>query len=108
MFTRSFFPAAIPIRREFINNHIENPLTSKTSIALQEDVLPGTSTVFEYLLFHANLRLPKTVPATQKELMVYSVIKQLGLEKVGHNLVGDEYTRGLSGRAAPHALDNPY
>lgn len=60
-------------------------------------MLPGTSTVFEYLLFHAVLRLPRSIPQEEKEARVFSIIRRLGLGKVSHNLIGDQFTRGLSG-----------
>lgn len=63
----------------------------------QDDVLPGTSTVFEYLLFNAALRMPRDVTRHQKEKRVFNVLRQLGLTKVAHNFVGDQFTRGLSG-----------
>ena len=63
----------------------------------QDDVLPGTSTVFEYLLFNAALRMPRDVTRHQKEKRVFDVVQQLGLAKVAHNFVGDQFTRGLSG-----------
>lgn len=31
----------------------------------QDDVLPGTSTVWEFLSFHAALRLPRAAPDAQ-------------------------------------------
>lgn len=66
---------------------------------LQDDVLPGTSTVFEYLLFHAVLRLPSSISQEEKEARVFSIIKRLGMQKVSHNLIGDQFMRGLSGNA---------
>lgn len=36
-------------------------------------MLPGTSTVWEYLMFHAHLRLPKEWAAVQKSNRVMAV-----------------------------------
>ena len=48
----------------------------------QDDVLPGTSTVWEYLSFHARLRLPAGCSQERREARVWRVIEQLGLSKV--------------------------
>ncbi|GIL42172.1 hypothetical protein Vafri_236 [Volvox africanus] len=69
----------------------------------QEIVLPGTSTVTEYLIFHAALRLPAALAATGTArgspiaVRVAAVISELGLTRVARNLIGDEFVRGLSG-----------
>jgi hypothetical protein len=47
----------------------------------QEDVLPGTATVWEYLWFIASLRLPPKLSEAQREHRVASLIKKLRLEK---------------------------
>lgn len=60
-------------------------------------MLPGTSTVFEYLLFNAALRMPKNVHREEKEKRVFDVIQQLGLSKITHSFIGDQFTRGISG-----------
>ena len=65
--------------------------------APQSDILPGTSTVWEYLLFHANLRLPVVLSPTDKKVRVRDIVLQLGLMKVVDTFIGDEYTRGISG-----------
>ena len=48
----------------------------------QEVVLPGTSTVWEYLTFHASLRLPASTPPSQIRARAEAVSDQLGLAKV--------------------------
>jgi len=63
----------------------------------QTDVLAGTSTVFEYLTFHAELRLPRSMSRAQRRARVYSVLNELGLMKVGNSFIGDAFRRGLSG-----------
>ena len=87
---------------------------------LQDDVLPGTSTVREYMFFHARMRLP--VHASEEEcrervrdsrarggaaarcaphapvrvlVQVNEVISLLGLEHVSESLIGDEFVRGI-------------
>lgn len=81
--------------------------------APQDDTLPGTLTVFEYLLFNAALKLPptshtshtssgsrgdeRTAVLPSHSSHVWGVIKQLGLSKVAHSFIGDAWVRGLSG-----------
>lgn len=51
--------------------------------AQQEPELPGTSTVWEFLRFHARLRMPAEQKSNNgAEARVWSVISQLGLNKV--------------------------
>ena len=53
--------------------------------AQQEPELPGTSTVWEYLRFHARLRMPEHQKQNNAaEGLVWNVISQLGLNKVLH------------------------
>lgn len=42
----------------------------------------GTSTVWEFLCFHALLRLPADTEVEEREARVWHVISQLGLAKV--------------------------
>ncbi|KAM9792334.1 broad substrate specificity ATP-binding cassette transporter ABCG2d [Neosynchiropus ocellatus] len=71
---------------------------------VQEDVVMGTLTVRENLCFSAALRLPTSVPQTEKQARVSHLIKELGLTKVAdskrvhvHSKVGTPLTRGISG-----------
>ena len=48
----------------------------------QDDILPGTSTVWEYLRFHAKLRMG-AFSSQGIEQQAWSVIQLLGLSKVG-------------------------
>ena len=63
----------------------------------QEDVLPGTSTVWEHLVFHASLRLPLRTTREERHSRAWEVLAMLGLAKVASSLIGDEFTRGISG-----------
>ena len=49
---------------------------------LQDDVLPGTSTVWEYLTFHARLRLPAALSNGERAARVQAIVDQLSLGKV--------------------------
>lgn len=64
---------------------------------VQDDILSGTLTVRENLLFSANLRLSKKISSQRKEEIVQQVIIQLGLEKCADSKVGTEFVRGISG-----------
>lgn len=54
---------------------------------LQEDVVMGTLTVRENLRFSAALRLPSSVPQSEKEARVNQLIKELGLTSVADSKV---------------------
>ena len=63
----------------------------------QDDVLPGTSTVWEHLMFHAALRLPGSVDRKRLRSVVWQTMRDLGITKLAHAHIGDAFTRGLSG-----------
>ena len=63
----------------------------------QDDVLPGTSTVWEHLMFHAALRLPGSVDRKRLRSVVWQTMRDLWLTKLAHAHIGDAFTRGLSG-----------
>ncbi|XP_068177969.1 broad substrate specificity ATP-binding cassette transporter ABCG2d [Antennarius striatus] len=64
---------------------------------VQDDVVMGTLTVRENLRFSAALRLPTSVPQSEKETRVTQLIEELGLTMVADCRVGTELTRGISG-----------
>lgn len=72
-------------------------LRSKVGYVLQDDILPGTATVHEYLMFHAFLRLPGHVTEAQRSNRVKAVLKELNLAAYASVRIGDAFTRGLSG-----------
>ena len=53
---------------------------------MQDDVLPGTSTVWEYLQFQARLRMPADAMRSQQERRVWHVLQQLRLTRVRGSL----------------------
>ncbi|XP_037760970.1 broad substrate specificity ATP-binding cassette transporter ABCG2 [Chelonia mydas] len=64
---------------------------------VQDDVVMGTLTVRENLLFSAALRLPSSISFKEKEERVIQIITELGLSKVADAKVGTELIRGVSG-----------
>lgn len=71
---------------------------------LQDDVLPGTSTVFECISFHAQLRMPGSTSESAMKKQVQLVCSQLGLQKVMHSFIGDSFVRGISGAHRQNSL----
>ena len=58
-----------------------------TIINLQDDILVGTLTVKENLMFSATLRLPASYTWKEQKKKVDHVITELGLEKVANSTV---------------------
>lgn len=64
---------------------------------LQDDVIMGTLTVQENLMFSANLRLPKTVSYSEKLNRVEEAMEDLRISHVANSKVGTQFIRGISG-----------
>ena len=69
----------------------------------QDDILPGTSTVWEHMVFHDTLRSCRSSargdvasPPHSQNRRIWKLLEQLGLAKVAHSYIGDAFTRGLS------------
>jgi ATP-binding cassette, subfamily G (WHITE), member 2 len=69
----------------------------RVGYVVQDDIVSGTLTVRENLLFSAHLRLSKSISRETKKNIVNQVIEQLGLEKCADMKVGTEFIRGISG-----------
>ncbi|XP_059287315.1 ABC transporter G family member STR2-like [Lycium ferocissimum] len=67
-----------------------------SSYIMQDDRLFPMLTVYETLLFAADLRLGP-IPMTDKRKRVEKLIEQLGLSSARNTYIGDEGTRGVSG-----------
>lgn len=63
----------------------------------QEDVLIGTLTVRESIMYSANLRFPSSVTKQEKTTIVDRTILEMGLTGCQHTYVGNFFVRGLSG-----------
>ena len=72
-------------------------MRSVSGYVTQDDVLPGTSTVWEHLTFHGALRLPGNVERARLKAVIWQTMQDLGISKIAHSFIGDEFTRGLSG-----------
>ena len=72
-------------------------MRSVSGYVTQDDVLPGTSTVWEHLMFHGALRLPGNVDRARLKAVIWQTMQDLGISKIAHSFIGDEFTRGLSG-----------
>ncbi|XP_038614019.1 broad substrate specificity ATP-binding cassette transporter ABCG2-like isoform X2 [Tachyglossus aculeatus] len=64
---------------------------------VQDDVVMGTLTVRENLLFSAALRLPRSISFWEKKERVTQILSELGLTRVADCKVGTELIRGVSG-----------
>ncbi|XP_058048966.1 broad substrate specificity ATP-binding cassette transporter ABCG2-like [Ahaetulla prasina] len=64
---------------------------------VQDDIVMGTLTVRENLMFSAALRLPLSTSKYEKKQRVEQVLKELDLSKVADTKVGTYFTRGVSG-----------
>ena len=77
-----------------VNGHKSSLSYGKSAYVTQDEMLSGTLTVEETLLFAARLRLPLK---SEKMDIVNSVISELGLESVRNTYVGNWHLRGISG-----------
>ncbi|XP_026528397.1 ATP-binding cassette sub-family G member 2-like [Notechis scutatus] len=64
---------------------------------VQDDIVMGTLTVRENLMFSAALRLPLSMSKYEKNQRVEQVLKELDLVKVADTKVGTYFSRGVSG-----------
>jgi len=63
----------------------------------QDDCLNERMTVYETLMFYAQLKLPSPLSQAERRERVNLVIEELGLEKVRDSIVGGQFARGISG-----------
>lgn len=64
---------------------------------VQDDILSGTLTVRENILFSANVRLPSEISYDERKERVERIIQELGLVSCADTRVGTEFLRGVSG-----------
>lgn len=75
-------------------SHRLQPLDVKSTLwaqmTFQDDIVTGTLTVRENIMFSANLRLPESMTTKDKEKRVEDTIYELGLEKCAETKVHHE------------------
>ncbi|KAJ8445178.1 hypothetical protein Cgig2_029550 [Carnegiea gigantea] len=76
---------------------LTKPILKRIGFVTQDDVLYPHLTVRETLLYCALLRLPYTLPRSDKISAVDSVMRELGLSKCGDTIIGNAFIRGVSG-----------
>ncbi|XP_056223762.1 broad substrate specificity ATP-binding cassette transporter ABCG2b [Seriola aureovittata] len=77
---------------------VTSDLRLSSAYVVQDDILMGTLTVRENLLFSANLRLnPEHHSSTDKHARVDVIIQDLGLTDCADTKIGTEFLRGVSG-----------
>uniref|UniRef100_A0A7N6AK35 ABC transporter domain-containing protein n=1 Tax=Anabas testudineus TaxID=64144 RepID=A0A7N6AK35_ANATE len=88
-------PAGLRIGSVLVDGRaVTSELRLSSAYVVQDDILMGTLTVKENLLFSANLRLnPKLYTTTDKHSRVAAIIQDLGLA----DCIGTEFLRGVSG-----------
>ncbi|KAL9483684.1 hypothetical protein ACSS6W_002473 [Trichoderma asperelloides] len=64
---------------------------------MQQDILLPTLTVRETLRYSADLRLPSSTSAEERERVVEEVIRELGLKECANTRIGNSQHRGCSG-----------
>jgi len=64
---------------------------------VQDDIISGTLTVRENLMFSANVRLGNEVTDDERRERVNKVIEDLGLGSCADTRMGTEFLRGVSG-----------
>ncbi|ERN00275.1 ABC transporter G family member 15 isoform X2 [Amborella trichopoda] len=63
----------------------------------QEDILLGTLTVRETIMYSAQLRLPKRMSSEEKKGVVEGTIMAMGLQECADTPIGNWHLRGVSG-----------
>lgn len=77
---------------------VTSELRLSSAYVVQDDILMGTLSVRENLLFSANLRLnPKQHSTADKNSRVNAIIQDLGLTDCADTKIGTEFLRGVSG-----------
>uniref|UniRef100_A0AAZ3P6U4 ABC transporter domain-containing protein n=1 Tax=Oncorhynchus tshawytscha TaxID=74940 RepID=A0AAZ3P6U4_ONCTS len=92
-------PAGLKFGQVLIDGKmVDSDLRLISAYVVQDDILMGTLSVRENLLFSVNLRLdPRHYSTTDKQQRVDSIIDDLGLQDCAHTKIGTEFLRGVSG-----------
>jgi ABC-type multidrug transport system ATPase subunit len=80
-----------------VNGHTTKLSYGKAAYVTQDEVLIGSLSVRETILYAAKLRLDATLSEKAKVDIVEAVITELGLENAANTAVGNWFIRGISG-----------
>lgn len=80
-----------------VNGHKSKLSYGRAAYVTQDEVLIGTLTVFETVMFTARLRLPLSLSLAEKTQIVDGVITDMGLDSVRNTYIGNWHIRGVSG-----------
>lgn len=78
-----------------VNGHASRLSYGKAAYVTQDEVLIGTLTIQETLMYAACLRLSNS--HAQKKAIVNTIISELGLESARNTYIGNWHIRGISG-----------
>lgn len=78
-----------------VNGHKSKLSYGRAAYVTQDEVLIGTLTVYETLMFCARLRLPTSMSVAAKTKVVDEIITELGLESVRFTYVGNWHLRSV-------------
>uniref|UniRef100_A0A3Q0SD38 ATP-binding cassette, sub-family G (WHITE), member 2b n=1 Tax=Amphilophus citrinellus TaxID=61819 RepID=A0A3Q0SD38_AMPCI len=92
-------PAGLRQGNVLVNGKVvTSDLRLSSAYVVQDDILMGTLSVRENLLFSANLRLdPEHHSSADKHNQVNTIIEDLGLSDCADTKIGTEFLRGVSG-----------
>ncbi|KAK0145057.1 ATP-binding cassette sub-family G member 2 [Merluccius polli] len=92
-------PAGLRQGTVFVDGRpVTNDLRLTSGYVVQDDILMGTLSVRENLLFSANLRLdPKCHSSADKQGRVITILEELGLTDCANTKIGTDFLRGVSG-----------
>lgn len=80
-----------------VNGHKSKLSYGRSAYVTQDEVLLGTLSVRETIMFAAQLRLPPTMTHEEKVEAVNRTIAEMGLEKNQNTAIGNWHIRGVSG-----------
>ncbi len=66
-------------------------------LVFKKDIISGTLSVRENLMFSANIRLQRTKTLNQRIQIVNRILRDLSLEKCADTQIGTYFIRGVSG-----------
>lgn len=76
---------------------LDTSFKRRFGFVFQDDIALWNLTVRETVLFAAKLKMPQSIPLSEKEARVDELIEKLGISSVANSIIGKEGRRGISG-----------